>query len=159
MRHLAMVGWSEIEKHFVRDGALRDIYVDPTSEADWNLFLTALASWNLETDYSVDGEPAPVPSTAGEAFADSKVATVALRIKVAGAILICHFFCEEQIEIDLDPSEWNEANSNSLFGFVRRLGQAVCKNARLTHENDEERPFVVYDRVSDDWHILEVDAA
>jgi hypothetical protein len=63
-------------------------------------------------------------------------------------IINCHFFTEQEIELDLDPREVNsEERLNSLFRFMKVLGKHLGKEVILTLENS---PHLVLLRTSPD---------
>ena len=60
--------WRTVESDFEWDGCLRDLYVLDTSEAEWDRFLGCLPTWGYHAQFTIDGEPPPLPDSAGLAF-------------------------------------------------------------------------------------------
>jgi hypothetical protein len=61
-----------------------------------------------------------------------------LSIPVAGAYVNCHFFCEEQIEMDFRPEDYRTFERwSGLCEFFRGIVYAVGKPGIITHENAE----------------------
>ena len=71
--------------------------------------------------------------------------TSLMRVQVGKALLHCHFFAIEEIEIDIDPREIASAiEHDGVMGFIESLGRALGKPVVLTPENDPETPIVSY---------------
>ena len=69
-----------------------------------------------------------------------------LRLRIGRALVVFHFFAEDEIECDLAPNEIeSQADLDALLGFVRQLGDATHKKVAITPENVREQPFITYD--------------
>ena len=131
------------EPAFHTDGSLRDVYVPGTSEADWNVFLNHAAAW--ECAYFVDGVAREVPKSAALVFDGTDTAKL-LKILLDGASVNCHFFCLEEIELDVDPKEiTTEAAFDALVEYLLGLGRALGKRLVLTEENSPSSVWLAYD--------------
>jgi len=142
--------WKTVKSDFEWDGSLRDLYVFDTSEAEWDRFLGCLPTWGYHTRFTIDGEPAPLPHSAARAFEIRQRAAPLLQIDIGGILLCCHFFTDQEIELDLDPREITaSAKLDQLLQLMRRLGQAVHRPVVLTPENSPELPIIRYNPDSD----------
>ena len=145
-----MLEWEAVRSEFEWDGSLRDLYVFETSEADWDRFLAAVRTWAYPTRFSVDGEPNTLPESARTAFQIRGRAVPLLHIDVGGVGVCCHFFTDEELELDLDPREVDgPARLDQLMSFIRRLGQAIQRPVVLTPENCPEHTVIGYDPAAD----------
>jgi hypothetical protein len=140
-----MISWDTCRRDFEPDGALRDIYVLDTNIKHWQrLFAALVSAYALE--YSVDGESRPVPETVDEALRLRATASPSLHFRVAGIVVACHFFCTEQIELDIDPREVTSAAAfDEVLGLLRVIGDIVSKRVIMTYESDEQHPFIIYE--------------
>jgi hypothetical protein len=139
-----MISWDMCRQEFEPDGSLRDIYVLGTGIELWRRFFDGLRSaYNLE--YSVDGESCPIPESVDEAFSTRTAASPSLHFRVAEMVVACHFFCIEQIEMDLDPREvTSAADFDALLRLLRSVGETVSKPVIVTCESDQQHPFIIY---------------
>jgi hypothetical protein len=150
--------WERHKSLFASDGSLRDIYVRGTDVADWQRLLDFLRAGAYTLRYIVIGdakrEPQPLPEQIEAIFARPHDAYVALLIDEPQLGLVCHFFCPDEIELDLDPRAIDsEARLDRLRGFMRALGRLLGKEVILTPENMPEHPLFRYDPRTgrEDW--------
>jgi len=132
--------WTEIASEFEWDGTLRDIYVVDTTLDDWQRILDALIEHkpNALAFYLEKEEAASIPS-AKVIFELSLESSTLLQVTLGNVHLNCHFFCEEQVEFDLDPSELRgEEDLQGVVGFMRILANETGKPVILTHENMQD---------------------
>lgn len=135
---------ADCQNAFCRDGSLRDIYVDSTTEQDWDAFLSFLREGEHPLSYSQDGEAAPVPTRASEALRDTSCAHL-LSIAVSGVIVNCHFFTADEIELDVAPGDVATQEAlDGLLGFMRGIGDHLRKDVTLTAENSPELVLLRY---------------
>jgi hypothetical protein len=131
------MSWTEIASEFAWDGSLRDIYVVGTTLGDWQRILDSL----LERDsivlvFSENGEKIPIPPIAKFIFERRGEAAMMLEVTVGNIRVNCHFFCEEQVEFDIDPRDVrDEEDFEVIADFMSILADATGKPAILTHEN------------------------
>jgi hypothetical protein len=134
---VTMSGWNEVKAEFAPDGALRDIYVFDTDRVDWEKMLTALPKspyevWQRPYEDEGNKKPASLPVT----FPANETKGT-LNIKVENElILACHFFTEEEIELDLIPqnasldAEQYKSLDNKLEYFdLRELQDTITGTA------------------------------
>jgi hypothetical protein len=148
------MSWNEIASAFEWDGSWRDIYILRTSALDWEKVWGILTADGEILSFWIDGQPAPPPKSAAEAFQLSGSRSVTASYRLEKQSLNCHFFCIEEIEFDLDPREIDgPAQAEKLAAFMAIIGRACSKQVRLTPENCRENPLALFDPVRDelDW--------
>ncbi len=71
-----------------------------------------------------------------------------LKIFIGGSIQAnCHFFCEEEIELDIDPNDINtESEYLMLVAFLEWLSQKLQKKVIVTYENIKEAQILSISR-------------
>lgn len=137
------IRWEDVRKDFAPDGALRDIYVENVSSADWERVLSFVVSEYGPPRFLVDGEPAPLPRTAQDVFELHGRCSTIMNFDVGGMDIACHFFGEDEIEFDLLPAEVDgPTRLTALLGFLRRLALLTSKPVLHTHENSKDAAFV-----------------
>ena len=146
--HLPMISWEICKEDFRQDGSLRDIYVTPATLTDWRALYPFLRN-HSDVEYSVDGVFQSPPVSVEQAFAIRPSASPMLRFRIGRALIVFHFFSDEEIECDFIPNEiTSQTDLDALLGFVRQLGDVTRKHVVITPENSRERPFITYDSVS-----------
>lgn len=130
-------------KVFHVDGSLRDIYVDePTTIDDWH------AVWqffrNCNTTLTVDGEKVNhIPSDIATIFKERQEKSICLNIKYNGVDFNCHFFSEEEIELDINPATIKDITEvKSVIDFMEMMAKLLKKNVSLSIENDKQDPLI-----------------
>jgi hypothetical protein len=143
--HIPMINWEACKEIFQCDGSLRDIYITPATLADWRSLFPLLRS-HPAAEYSVDGVVRPVPDLVEQVFAVRVSGSPMLRVRVGRALLVFHFFSDEEIECDLSPNEIaSQLDLDALLAFVRDLGDATRRRVMITPENCPALPFITYD--------------
>ncbi len=130
--------WPEFkEAAFYEDGSLRDIYVHQTQLEDWNRAAQFIAGRRYQLKLLGEWHQLTFPDDLGRLFpTDDLIDRPVLGINVNGAILMCHFFDPERIELDLMPNEVNSPETlDAIFDFLLGLASAVGKRVDLTEEN------------------------
>jgi hypothetical protein len=133
--------WQDAKEFIEPGGSLCDIYVKGTTTSDWNEFLkmVMLGPWQFE--YLKEGKSVALPVNAIPFAAEFDHL---LTVRVGPARVNCHFFTDDEIEVDIDPWEVRcETDFRALIDFMRALGRAVGKVVSLGGEIDREHPFVV----------------
>ena len=134
------------EEAFERDGSLRDLYVLSTSRDDWSAFLKFVSASQYANRFKLNDSPAPLPPDASSLFPRSGDNFPLLRIDVSGMGLNCHFYLENEIELDLDPREvQDDAKADAIVAFIAALGDALGKEVRMTSENGPDEAILRYD--------------
>lgn len=129
----------------VVDGSWRDVYVLNTTAADWDAMLAWIRttfSGNLK--FWIDGENAPLSQSMADILRIQHVASPQMELDLDGLRLQCRFIDSSEIELDLDPTELNDARFESLLGFLRNLGQLLGRNVYLSPENIHNLPLLVF---------------
>ena len=140
-----MVAWRQCRDAFEADGSLRDIYIVNAGAAVWELALTFLRSAG-SVRFDVDGQPAALPPTARQALGLRIVSSPCLSIQRDGLEFACHFFAEEEVELDFLTSAINGPETfESLMSFVRDLATATDREVLVAPENQSDRAFLRYD--------------
>jgi hypothetical protein len=131
--------WDTFKAEFYRDGSLRDIYVFATGPEDWRRLAEHVAV-NYPFRFSGAWWGQSFPESLSSLFSSGPESVLTtLSIDVGSLILNCHFFAEDEIELDLDPAEVDTpAKLEVLFGFMRSLARALEKEVFLTPENMRE---------------------
>ncbi len=134
------MAWTEIAPEFVWDGAWRDIYVVGASLEDWQRILDLLNDRNPDAlAFYVDGEKVASAPSAKVIFERRHETATLLQVTAGDVHLNCHFFCEEEVEFDLDPRELKgEEDLQAILAFMSTLANGTGKPAILTHENAQE---------------------
>jgi hypothetical protein len=128
--------FTQVKHDLAPDGALRDFYIQSTSQYDWNRFLAAVPSSAERFVFRCGEEDIPLPST----FAAIKVMQerdpTTLSMWVAGQPVCCHFFVETEIELDFEPSAFrNETMWTALSAFFQAIVDAIGLPGIVTQEN------------------------
>ncbi len=133
------------------DGALRDVYVHSTDEADWQRVVNVVRAGECATSYTEDGSPVPMPMSVGEIFERGPERAILWQIEPEGGIRVnCHFFDPAEIEFDLDPREVvDQAALDVVCDFVRLIGRVVQKPVVISEENAPEAAILSYDPATD----------
>jgi len=153
-----MIRWDTCKEDFRSDGSLRDIYITPATLADWRVLYPLLRDFPA-AEFSVDGVVQQPPITVEQAFAVRPTANPMLRFRVGRALVVFHFFSEEEIECDVSPHEiTSQTDLDALLGFIRQVGDIVHKRVVITPENVQEQPFIAYKPVSREFEHYEVAA-
>lgn len=132
--------WAKCKAAFCDDdGSLRDIYVFDTGIDDWNKMLQLLRRKLYGMTFFLDGEVSTLPAEAGSIFSLKSDYACRLSVDLSGLLLNCHFFCLDQIEFDIAPSEvTDEAKFEGLICFMHDLSNELGRTVVLTPENVAE---------------------
>jgi len=141
------LAWSRLQEIFESDGALLDLYVPSAGPDGWRRFLRFLKDRALPLEFEIDGQAAVLPADYDTIRAIGKEASLTLRIAVGKLGLNCHFFDEDEVEVDVDPKQVSEATVVGLLEFMRGAGLALSKDVFLSAEGDRDRPYLVYEQV------------
>jgi hypothetical protein len=121
--------WAEDE------GALRDIYIEDTTTADWDKVVGAIQErWSCS--YSEDGVPVAMPAAAEVLRRRSRRAT-RLEVHLSERLEIeAHFFEPEQIEFSFLPADArDDADVYRILDFVLHLGRTLGHTVHMTVES------------------------
>ena len=141
-----MLTWEMIKSEFAWEGSWRDIYVLGASYDDWQRALDAIRATKLLSTFRVEDDGANAPTNVHDIFALRSTTTPLLSVLVCGVQLNCHFFCESEIEFDLDPREIrSQVEFDAVLQFMNTLCVATGKTTVMTPENVPEAPFIRVD--------------
>lgn len=144
-----MITWDECRWAFEPDGRLRVIHVRVANAVVWEAALRFLLAQGVST-YLVDGHEAPGPRQPHDALRLRPGASPALLGRRNGIEFACHFFSEDDVEINFLPSDIDGPERfESLLSFVRGLGRATVQDVLITPEDCADVAFLRYDFVSD----------
>lgn len=131
--------WDTFKAEFCRDGSLRDIYAFDTGLEDWRRMADYVAR-NYAFRFQGGWAEQRFPEDLRSLFPTGPESDLtSLSIEVGRVMLNCHFFAEDEIELDLDPAEVDDATKlDALFKFMRGLAGALEKEVVLTPENMRE---------------------
>lgn len=143
--------WPQLARNFEADGSLRDICIFGTSIDDWANVWAALIVEPSSLAFTVDGEPSTAPLDVAAVFLLGRAHSVCASYALGNQHLNCHFFLEEEIEFDLDPSDVVGADeAKQLAEFMTRMGRATSKEVRLTLENEKDAIIARYEPATDE---------
>jgi hypothetical protein len=137
--------WEDLKSAFTVDGSWRDLYIFDTTLDDWQRLLDFLAGSGYAMRLT-GGETASPPTTvAGIPWATADDFAT-LEVDIGGPVVTCHFFSEEEIEFDFDPSDvTSPAHLAALVLFMQRVSSTMKKPIRLSPENTSEIALLEYD--------------
>ncbi len=145
-----MTNWQSVQQAFAPDGMLRDIYVGPANVPIWNDFL----SWVARSEYRIEfwhGESKKeLPRQFGEIQHLQATDPTTLKLFLPNnAQINCHFFVEQEIEMDLDPKDFcDEVAFDVLLKFLAELSGVLRRRVKVTYENSPEDEIFVVGRES-----------
>jgi len=137
------LNWKSIEEYFKPDGALRDIYIYDANIELWNFFLNFVTS-NFSFIFQYQDVERKTLLSYEEIKKFQNDNPIVLKILLDKISINCHFFCEDEIELDIDPKEIDENNYNSLILFIENIGFNLNRNVIITDENSKESIFLTY---------------
>ena len=135
---------SNCQNAFHKDGSLRDIYVYGVTTEHWDRFLNLVRSSAFGLCYFRNGEVAQLPSTAAQILGD-RSCSHNLAIDLGGVEACCHFFAEDEIELDIDPRDVKSATTEErVLDFMEQLGAHLDLDVILTEENSPKEVWFRY---------------
>jgi len=131
-----MKPYDQIADDLISDGALRDFYIESTSSDDWDNLLVCLPRIATRYEFSYKGSSATKPTR----FADIQAMQVddmpVLHVTIADAVVNCHFFCADEIEMDFRPEDFRSPPKwKELLAYLQAVVDAVGKPGMITMEN------------------------
>lgn len=127
------MNWETIQKDILYwDGSWRDIYFKNTEAQTWDKFLEFISGSGVKFELVLDGTGSEIIPYSQIKARDSK----ALKIWVDHVQLSCHFFCDDEIEMDIDPREINNLQTwINVLNFLKGLSQHIDRAGIITPEN------------------------
>lgn len=144
----ARIAWEDVRAAFAPDGTWRDLSVFDTDLADWQAFLDMIRHGGVPMRFSVDGEHVELPRAVADVFALREGHRPLLRIAPGGLDLACHFFTEDELELDLDPGSVDERRFDDLVELMVALGDVLGKDVVLTYESAPALEILRYARAA-----------
>lgn len=140
-----MKSYESVQQGLEPDGSLRDIYIFQADTGLWNKFISLVSRSKLKYEFWHGENEIPLPNNIEEIKSLQNTDPTTLKIFIEGGIQInCHFFAEEEIEMDVAPKEISEkANFEIFISFLKWLSQELKKSIHLTHENSPEEEIMV----------------
>ncbi len=127
---------------FRGDGSLRDIVVENCDLGCWRTALAYFASHGTDPSFTVNGNSEPLPTDVERVFQYWPDSSPLLYFRVAGIGLACHFFSEDEIELDLVPnSVETDAQIAGVRAFLQGLADALGREVLLTSENQHSEVY------------------
>ncbi len=135
-----MENWHTLKAAFKPDGALRDIYISPADESLWNEFISLIHRGQYRHAFWHGQPGAQLPQEfAGIRHLQQTEATILNLFLPTGVQVNCHFFIEDEIEMDIAPREIADAEAfESLLSFLKWLAINLKRDVRLTYENSPD---------------------
>jgi riboflavin biosynthesis pyrimidine reductase len=146
-----MKSYESVQSELKSDGSLRDIYIYQANSDVWNNFISLVLGSEQNHEFWHGENKISMPTNFEEIKALQNTDPTILKIFIEGGVqLNCHFFTEEEIEMDVTPNEIGEKSKfNSLVAFLRWLSKELKTNIHFTHENSlkEEIMVIEYENV------------
>jgi hypothetical protein len=131
-----MKSYAEIAEHLESDGALRDFYIESTSAGDWDRLIAHIRTMAVRYECSYNGYSVPLPTRFSDIQAMQLTDMPVLHVTVAGAVVNCHFFCAEELEMDFRPEDFRNPNKwGELLVFLQSVVDVIGKEGIITMEN------------------------
>ena len=141
-----MTDWSSIQQGFEPDGALRDVYVAPAGASLWNEFIEWVSRAGYRSEFWHGQQKSSLPREFSEIKQLQETDPTTLKLFLSAGVQInCHFFTDEEIELDIDLREIRDQEAfENLLKFLRSIATVLKRNVRVTYENSpEDELFVV----------------
>ncbi|WP_155846120.1 hypothetical protein [Celeribacter ethanolicus] len=136
------------QRAFHVDGSLRDIYVHETTAWDWSKFMQLVARYNPV--FYREGEAAVLPDRVEGLPGQFGAAALLLSFSPGKVGVNCHFFVEDEIELDVDLREvTSPLEVKALMAFMVELGRSLKKNVTLTEEGSPTWKWFGYEHTDD----------
>jgi hypothetical protein len=134
--------WETCRADFAFDGALIDLQVPNSGQAEWDMFWSALRVGPFKLFGYRDGEPHQLPETLAEILVECEVAAVMVSVQSGGITANVHFgFAGGELELDIDP---REVVNESAFEAVLAVMKFVAAAVRLAVYATAEGGSVLY---------------
>ena len=135
--------WNQVEKALHPDGSLRDIYFFDSTVEIWDSFLAAVFKSEFNYKFYKDGEACEIYTDLNSILKERENTTLMLVIEKDGVSFNCHFFTDEEIELDITPREVNSQYSlNVVLEFMVHFSRAIGLPCVLTYEGSPEHVII-----------------
>ena len=133
-------------QHLYVDGSWRDIYALNASDTELNRFMAFVLPFLGDDSFRIGGEVDLIPLSYGEVYNHSSNLTKHLSIPVGTGTVNCHFFCDDELELDFRPQDYNSPEQwEHLDSFLRGLAKAMQRDLIVTAENQPNTIHIKYE--------------
>ncbi len=137
--------FEDAAQHLYVDGSWRDIYALNASGAELNRYMAFIRPLLREDSFQVGGEVVSMPLTYKKARDHSSDFLKFVSIPVGTGYLNCHFFCEDELELDFRPQDYNSPEQwIHLDEFLQELSGAMRRELIVTPENQSDIILIKY---------------
>lgn len=145
------MNWQTIkEEIYYWDGSWRDIYVLDTTWEDWRKWILLVNQTYEVTFYNGLTQQVEIGINAEAVFSYLTGKTDLINsatIKLEGITIKCHFFTDEEIEIDIDPREIVLIEDhNLLINYMTTVSICLNKPVIMTAESSQDTIYILVDR-------------
>jgi hypothetical protein len=140
--------YEKAKEFFYSDGSFRDIYAFNTTLEELDKFLNYVRPRLRKNSFSIGDKEVLLPESYKEILNEvaKRNTNSILRIPVGESELNCHFFDSSELELDLQPKDFQtEGEWVELNNFLRGLAEAMNKEIVMTPENTPEEIFIRYE--------------
>ena len=136
-----MYQWNELKEEFETDGSLRDIYIENITVTEWDNFLDYTKSSKYKLEFTHGDQSIQIPENFSLIKELQETEPTTLFIWLGEKIqLNCHFFIENEIELDLSPYDiCSEIEFGVLLEFMENLARVLKNRVIHTHEGMQEQ--------------------
>ncbi|MEZ6083252.1 MAG: hypothetical protein R3E58_04700 [Phycisphaerae bacterium] len=138
------VTYADVREAFEPDGSWRDLYAFETTEVEWRKFLKAALESDWPTELRVNDQTTDQIEKVLATNRDAEN-SASLSIDVSGATLMCYFFDDEEVKLDMVPEEINDANFKALLEFIALMANSVNRNIYVTEESSPTRGIFAHE--------------
>ena len=139
------ISWNQIEKDLKADGSLRDIYFFDSTVEIWNSFIAAVLNSEFNFNFYKDGEACEIYTDFSNIFKERENTSLMLSVEKGGVSFNCHFFTEDEIELDISPKEVNgQPSLNIVLEFMAYFSKAIGLPCVLTYENMPQHVIIKF---------------
>lgn len=131
--------WEKIQHHFTSDGLLRDIYLYSTNVDIWNHFINEISKSKYKCSLFHDEKKIDFPVEFYSIKVLQENEPTILHVSVNNILVLCHFFIDDEIELDIAPEDINgRKDYDDLIEFLTWLSATVQREVVLTYESTEK---------------------
>jgi hypothetical protein len=151
--------WEDVERRFVPDGSLPDVFVPGATARDWQAVLDLVAESGWECEYFEGATPLPVPSAEAVLARPAGAERPALHVwPTADMLAIFRFYSDEEIDFDVDLRELQGQERLDVFcDFLRSIGRRLGKPVLMYPESGGQCPALLGFDVDADRVVLFAD--
>lgn len=121
------------------DGSLRDAVIGDTTRESYEDLLSFINEDGLTAEILIDGEASDIEKALSEFDRGDERLIPIIRFSIGKVCMACHFFTEEEIEIDFMPNEVkSEYDWQKVISFFERLSKYLNKDIGIFPENMHE---------------------